>query len=178
MRTIPLPVRPEVTSVARNMDRMFTMVRNNISEHGVHIQWIPDGAPGFAYTVGLASRQHPEFIVFNVQPKMVQYFLNNFAFRVRDGIQSFTGGTLIDGLVDNFSFYLTPVGDSSEHLTVSNRFYRVPGREPIAALQIVQPGLNGLWPWQEKCDIPQPLLGAVPEDVESLPHVPLAPYEP
>jgi hypothetical protein len=164
--------------VPRNLNRMLTMVRNNINEHGVHLQWIPDGEPSFAYTVGLAPQEHPELIIFNVQPQMVESLLNNFAFRVRDGVQTFTAGTLVDGLIDNYSFYLMPVKDSSEHLTVSNRFYRIPGRAPIDALQVVQPGLNRLWPWEEGCDIPQPLLGDAPQDMRSLPHVALLPHEP
>lgn len=164
--------------MARNTDRMFNIVRNNIHEHGVHLQWIPDGDPSFAYTVGLAPRDHPEVIIFNVQANMASWFLNNIAFRVRDEVQTFSAGTLIDGLVPEFSFYLMPVADSTKHLTVANRFYRVPGRPPIDALQLVQPGLNGLWPWEEGCDIRQPLLGPPPNDLTATPHVPLVPHEP
>ena len=52
----------------------------------------------------------------------------------------------MDGLLTGFPRYLMQVDDSSEHLTVANRSYRVPGREPVPALQVVQAGLNGLWP--------------------------------
>lgn len=164
--------------MAQRMDKYFTTVRNNIAQYGVHIQWIFDSEPSFAYTVGMAGKNKPEFIVFNVTDELAQAVLNNLAFRVRDGVQEFEADTVVDGLLSEFPLYLMQVDDSNEHLTVSNRFYRVPGRDPIRALQVVQPGLNGLWPWEPGCNITQPLLGAQPADISAVRHVELVPHDP
>jgi hypothetical protein len=164
--------------VAHRFDKHFAAVRNNVAEFGVHIQWIFDTEPSFAYTVGMAGNNNPEFIVFNVTQEMAAWLLNNLALRVRDGVQDFEPDTLVDGLLTGFSLYLMPVEDSSEHLTLSNRFYRVPGRNPVRAVQVVQPGVNGLWPWEPGCDIPQPLLGAQPADISAVRHVHLVPHDP
>ncbi len=90
----------------------------------------------------------PEFIIYNAEPGMIEWWLNNFAFRVRDAVQKFSGNTVIEGLLDDYDIFLLHVDDSSEHLTLANRFYRVPGQRPVHALQICQPGLNRLWPWR------------------------------
>lgn len=164
--------------MAQRLDKHFAMVRNNIAEYGTHIQWIFNADPPFAYTVGMAGKNKPEFIIFNVTDQVAMAALNNLAFRVRDRVQDFEPDTLVNGLLTGFPLYLMQVDDSSDHLTVSNRFYRVPGRNPIRALQVVQPGLNGLWPWEPGCDIAQPLLGAPPANISAVRHVDLVPHDP
>ena len=161
--------------MATRQDKAFTAVRNNIAQFGLHIQWIVDAQPPFSYTVGMGGRSEPEFIIFNANGDLASLILHNLAGRVIDGVQRFAAGTLVDGLLNGFSLYLMQVDDSNEHLTVANRFYRMPGRPPLAALQVVQPGLNGVWPWEADCDIPQPLLGTQPADIGAVPHVALEP---
>ena len=97
-----------------NIDKMVAAARNNIARDGVHINWIADGKPtSFAYTVGMGSLDAPEFIIFNAKPEMIQWFLNNLAFRVRDGVQRFEPGTVVEGLLQGFDVYLMEVEDSS-----------------------------------------------------------------
>jgi hypothetical protein len=51
--------------------------------------------------------------------------------------------------VANYDLQLIPVQDSSQHLTVANALYRNPGKQPIAALQVVFPDRAGRFPWQD-----------------------------
>lgn len=162
-------------------DEVFAQVRNDIARHGVNITWVEagDGEPCFAYTVGLAGRDHPELIVFGLNPDDSQWVLNNLAFRVRDGVQRFETAQLITGLAKNdIPIQLLAVVDSSTHLTMSNAMYRRPGKAPVTAMQVVSPDFDSRWPWDEHNTVAHtPLLGPVPPQ-DGLSTVALAPHQP
>lgn len=159
-------------------DRFFGLVRNNINNFGVHLQWVGDAQPPFAYSVGMLSFEHPEFIVFQTSASTSQWLLNNFAFRVRDKVQGFAAGEEVHGLLAEHSVYLLEVIDSTKHLTVTNRMYRRPGGPPVRALQVVLPDRHGCWPWEEGCELPQPLLGHAPSSPAKIQHVRLVEHDP
>ena len=162
------------------MDRAFALARQNITAHGVHINWVGAGGgePSFAYTVGLAGRDHPELIVFGAGPNDSQWILNNFAFRVRDGVQRFDVPQVIEDFNDGYAAQLIEVPDSSKHLTLANRMYRKGGAPPIRALQVVFPDKDHLWPWEEGSGFANtPVLGS-PLQKQDAPTTVLLPHEP
>lgn len=127
-------------------------MRDSIAAHGVALWYVFDAEPPFAYTVGMRAFDAPEMVVFSVTQQVAKWTLNNFAFRVRDGVQRFEAGQLVDGVLTDFPVYLLDVTDSSDHLTLSNQMYRTAGGSPVPALQVVVPDLSGRWPWEEGFD--------------------------
>jgi Domain of unknown function (DUF4262) len=154
-------------------DDYFITVRKIVSEHGVMIQAVGGGdSVDFAYTVGLAEIEEPELIIFGLPPNIAQDILNDLALPIVRGqaersLSPGPGGYDIVAL-DNHAFgdvpaWLIEVKDSSEHLTVANAMFAVPGQGPIHALQIVYPDKNGLWPWTSGSQLSSlPLLGDQP----------------
>jgi hypothetical protein len=166
-----------------NRNKVFAVVRANIAAFGVHIQGVFDNKgqkPPFYYTVGLGSIEHPELIFVGGTQDEAQWILNNLAFRARDGVQRFDGPLEIPQFSEGFPLRLTPVADSSTHLTMANAMYRGAGRAPIPALQAMVPDATRRWPWE-----PGSALAATPLLADShfdytapLPTVELAKHDP
>jgi hypothetical protein len=131
-----------------------------INTHGVAIQGVLGRGwePSSAYTVGLAAREHPEVIVMGLPPATGQQLLNDLVRPVLGGVQVFEPGDVVHDLIAGFPACLIEVLDSREHLKVANRIYGSGG--PVAALQLVFPDREGLWPWDEGSGVGGlPLLG-------------------
>jgi hypothetical protein len=151
-----------------DMDAYDRKVAGLIEQYGMFVQGVlPDGSgdpsePGFCYTVGLSAVDHPEFIVFSLPPEIAQTILNDLGFRILRGEVTVAAGDTIHQLVRNYPVRLVEVTDTTEHLTMANRFYSGPGL-PVRALQVVFPDDAGRWPWEaESRTAGTPLLARSP----------------
>jgi hypothetical protein len=139
---------------ARRMTEYLEKTKRLIAKHGWMVQGVfgDDPAHNFAYTVGLAGKGKPEFIVFGLRPDIAQQLLNELAGRQVDGGETFTPGQLLDDLFqpkpdgEKIPARLLLVMDSTEHLTMANRF----GPMPVTALQLCYPDADGYWPWESQ----------------------------
>ena len=154
-------VDPETLEVRRLA--YLARVRDIVAEHGWMIQAVMggDGEPGFAYTVGLAKYNHPEFIVFALHPDTAQSVLNGVGEQVRDH-ENFVPGRYTTILGNDMPAHLVRCdpAETAKRLTVA----RVIHGGPVDALQIVWPDKERRFPWESGYELGdvQPILGTVP----------------
>jgi hypothetical protein len=150
-----------VSTLQDRTDAYNRLADETIARYGWMIQSVfpvDPGGVGFSYTVGLAGKGLPEFIVFGWDQGLAQSVLNHLALRAIGG-EPFAADRELVGVLEGHTLRTYQVGDSSEHLTMSNARYRR-GGDPVAALQLVWPDMAGRWPGDPDCNITwQPLLG-------------------
>ena len=153
------------------LDDYDRKVADIIAEHGVFLQGVfptkedPPG-PVFVYTVGLTLQNHPELIEFGLPYKYAGHILNDLAARVHQQGQTLEPYVEMDDEVADYPAKLIPVLDSTEHLTMANRFFAEmePAGE-VSAYQLVYPDAGARWPWDPGYSLNpvlQPLLGLPP----------------
>lgn len=162
----------------KTKERVLAQFREGIAQHGWIVHAIGaecshaghehaghSHGPDFGYTNGLSRyRDHPEFIVMGLPQLAVTEFLNTLGQRVREG-ERFDAGQLVEGLAEGYQVMLLEVSpeNSAKYLTMANAIYRLPGRAPIRALQVVMPDADRRWPWEvgvtDTFRAAQPLLG-------------------
>lgn len=146
-----------------------------IKKHGWAVQGVfgtrEHPGPSFHYTVGLAGKGLPEFIIFGLEMRVGQAILNDIARRAVDGQRYQHGDVLDDLLANGYLVRLIEVRDTTEYLTVANKLYGGARRvltpnsdEPVRALQLLCQDLERRWPWQPGYSIDLPILGDVPGD--------------
>lgn len=144
----------------------FESCRKIIAEFGVLIQYVMGDAtePPFAYTVGLAAKDHPELIIFGLSPDVSRSVLNHIALPiVHDDENARCQPGPSDQVFKGTEARFIEVVDSDEHLTVANSMFAIPGQGPLDALQIVYPDADGVWPWESGSKVAsEPLLGIAP----------------
>jgi hypothetical protein len=110
-----------------------------------------DGAPAFAYSLGLFENfNHPEIILFGLDLETMHTLINDVGELVRSG-QRFAAGDTSDQLLDGFTCAFRPVAKSQygAHVTYTVWYY---GNEEFPVLQLVWPDMNGRFPWDGEFD--------------------------
>lgn len=118
--------------------------------------------PGYTYTIGFeTSYDHPEVVIFGLQPVMARGLIEMLAIHID------AGGVIPDGmfvgLLDNdLPAAMLPI-DMEEHGELfpgATRFHR---RDDYRVCQFVWPDRNGMLPWDEGYDnrlrLAQPVIG-------------------
>lgn len=144
-------------------DRHTTAV---IRRHGVSIAYIggdaecdacragvPDGASEphsdartpFAYTVGLFGLDHPELLIFDVDPPTAASVLNDLANRVRAG-RYLTAGEVLPFPRWRRRVLVETVPNPGEIAFAANRFYKRPDEHSVPLLQLSVDDVNGRFP--------------------------------
>jgi Domain of unknown function (DUF4262) len=105
-----------------------------------------DGPP-FAYTVGLFGLDHPELLIFGVQPDAAAGVLNTLGQRIR------SGGAILPGQIvafDEWPHRIIPeeVPNPGEIVFSANRFYKRPPEASVPLLQLSYDDLAGRFPWE------------------------------
>ncbi len=146
-------------------DQQNAWQRDTIRRHGWAITAVFGGEehPPFAYTVGLSGfGGHPELIITGLPPESCGRLLNDYGERVRAGERLQAGDFVFDAAA-GLPLRLIEVTDSLQaEMLDANALYRVPGRRPIPALQVVWSDRSGHFPWEPGYCVPtwiQPLLG-------------------
>ncbi|WP_199434577.1 DUF4262 domain-containing protein [Qaidamihabitans albus] len=158
--------RRHATPAARPSERPDDWLCDTIDAFGWAIQYVvgDEGAPPFAYTIGLSEYRHPELILFGTDQYTAGGVLNALGKRVRHRRPPGTGAPLtLDGWPHRV--HLVRVPDSSGFLLGANFRYRAPGGPPVPALQVVHDDLWGRFPWESGYGMDrarQPVLGAPP----------------
>lgn len=124
--------------------------RQIIGTHGWTVINVMD-SPTFAYTVGLTETfNHPELIMFGLEPQNMHHLLNNAAaiVRAKGRIEPYT---VLDAIIEGYSCYSLPV-DAAARAGYLNVAFELYGSENVSAIQIVWPDAAGLFPFQQECD--------------------------
>mgnify|MGYP001278022622 FL=1 len=118
--------------------------------------------PGYTYTIGFeTSYDHPEIVIFGLQPVMARGLIEMLAVHID------AGGVIPDGmfvgLLDNdLPAAMLPV-DMEEHAALFAGATRFHGRDDYRVCQFVWPDRNGKMPWDEGYDnrlrLAQPVIG-------------------
>ena len=118
--------------------------------------------PGYTYTIGFeSSYDHPEVVIFGLQPVMARGLIEMLAVHID------AGGVIPDGmfvgLLDNdLPAAMLPV-DMEEHAALFAGATRFHGRDDYRVCQFVWPDRNGKMPWDEGYDnrlrLAQPVIG-------------------
>lgn len=143
----------------------YDMINEIIDRCGMMVQWVGAGAdtPAFAYTVGLAKLDHPELIIFGLNPQTAQGVLNSMGLPVVAKTRRWESGPSDEVFAGAMPAILVEVRDSADYLLAANSMYAIPGQGPLPALQVLYPDAGGLWPWQEGSTVAdEPVLGPVP----------------
>ena len=118
--------------------------------------------PGYTYTIGFeTSYDHPEVVIFGLQPVMARGLIEMLAVHIDAGGVSPDG--MFVGLLDNdLTAAMLPV-DMEEHAALFAGATRFHGRDDYRVCQFVWPDRNGKMPWDEGYDnrlrLAQPVIG-------------------
>ena len=142
-------------------------VLQNIAEHHVHVMNVTseDGAPAFAYTVGLWHNfEQSEVVVFGLGVEAADALLHAVADACAGGAR-FAAGEKHEGLLVDFAvrFLDVDAAVAAQHLGAAEWAYQ---GAPYGCVQLVWPDKEKRWPWQQGVrqglrDV-QPLLGSHP----------------
>lgn len=121
-------------------DTTLENVREVIEEHGWWVGLIDegDGAPSFAYSIGLYEKLgHPEVIIFGLPLKTMHYILNEVGALVRKG-KRFTDGASSNDVLEGYAvrFRAVTARESYARLGYACAFY---GDRAFPVLQCVWP---------------------------------------
>lgn len=139
-------------------DQQDALLRDRIRRVGWAFQSV-DGAdgecrPGFTYSIGMGGFDHPEFVVFGLAPAHCAYLLNELCSQVR------AGGALRDGddvqtASLEFPVRLFSLPNPDQVLLLAQAEYRLPGSDPMPALQVTYADFRGRYPWEPGYCYPQ-----------------------
>jgi hypothetical protein len=150
--------------------RLTIAIRQNIKQYGWHVMTVfphedDSVKTWFCYTVGLfAKQQHPELIVFGLQPRVAHAVFSEVRDRVIAG-QRFTNGQIVRDLVQGdfpILFLKAPNDDPDYPTSGASAYY---GHDDYPVLHLVLSDADKRFPWDPKCAphmaLTQQLLGPV-----------------
>lgn len=153
---MPTPSDDALDAVLRDIEQL-------IAEHGWSVQGVGadeiTGAATFSYTAGLTAFEHPELIIFGINPLVSQGILNNLGVAIRDGARFESGDIIRGALGGDLPLALVEAADVSD-LTVTRRLYG-----DVSVLQVVWCDPKGRFPWERRYSMSpaaQPSLGPAP----------------
>jgi Domain of unknown function (DUF4262) len=103
--------------------------------------------PGFVYTIGMSGFDHPEFVVFGLEPGHAMQVLGYLCELVRAGVVPRDGDTVTTPYLQ-YPARLFAVPNPEQVLLVAQAGYRMPGADPVPALQVVYADCCGTFPWE------------------------------
>lgn len=118
--------------------------------------------PGYTYTIGFeTSYDHPEVVIFGLQPVMARGLIEMLAVHID------AGGVIPDGMFVGLLDNDLPAGDAAGRHGGARRLFagatRFHGRDDYRVCQFVWPDRNGKMPWDEGYDnrlrLAQPVIG-------------------
>jgi len=126
-------------------------LRQRVREQGWDVVSVAvkGGVPRHSYTIGLARRGLPEFIVFGFSADLARPVLSDLAQRVLDGERFPTQVGLADVLPGMPAVLLEVPEAEANHYLVAAREY---APKSLRALQIAWPDGQDLFPWQDGYD--------------------------
>lgn len=134
------------------MNEYESNLLRHIDEYGCSVTSVfdPDGdEPPFSYSIGVAKTcGAPEVIVLGLEPKLAHSLINVYNRRARAG-ERFEEGVEYDGFLEGFPVQFASVSreDREEYMRSACWLH---GGPDFAALQLVWPSTEGVWPWQSE----------------------------
>lgn len=138
------------------MNSPHATINGNVERFGWHCVSINDIDPPFIYTVGLMKTfDHPEVIIFGLEPKAGHSILSVLVTNVRNGSRYDSVGKH-ENVLDNFPIGIRPVDESNHesHLGYAMGFCREIGRiGELRAVQLYWPDADGRFPFEPNCEL-------------------------
>jgi hypothetical protein len=148
-----------VTLTQATESKVHSMSSNGIvrdvEQHGWSAISISDIDPPFIYTVGLMQTfDHPEAILFGLEPKVTHGILANLVSNIRTGKRYVDSGTY-DGVLNGYSIGIRPVHESQheQYLGYAMGFCLRSGHLDLKAVQVYWPDRHGVFPFEPNCDL-------------------------
>lgn len=134
-------------------EQLFEKVRGDIQEDGWStisvFPTLTDPGVHFSYSIGFREHgRHPEVIILGIPSEYAHPMIRTLYERVAAG-ERFEDGQRLDGVLEEYQVELRAVPPDGAPLNMARAFYDV---EELAALQIVWPDKEGLFPGEEGCD--------------------------
>ena len=138
------------------MNSPESTIADDVERFGWHCISISDADPPFLYSVGLMKTfDHPEAILFGLEPPAAHGILSVIVENLRDGARYETAAKY-DNVLDGFPIGVRPV-DVSQHqiyLGYAMGFCREIGRiGELRTMQLFWPDVNGRFPFEANCDL-------------------------
>lgn len=109
----------------------------------------PPGSPAFTYSVGLRDRDHPELIVFGLDPRVAHGMIREvYGMVVHEGV-TFRDGDRVGKVLVGYDVIFRALPPDGRPLLIAKRHY---GVDELPALQIVWPDEQGRHPGDDGCD--------------------------
>jgi len=138
------------------MNSPESTVSDNVERFGWHCISINDIGPAFLYTIGLMKTfNHPEAIIFGLEPDAGHSILSVLVSNLRDGSRYETAGKY-DDVLDGFPVGVRPVHESHHetYLGYAMGFCHEIGRiGELQAVQLFWPDRKGRFPFEPNCDL-------------------------
>jgi len=103
--------------------------------------------PGFVYTIGLAALEHPEFVIFGLEPGHAIQVLGYLSELALAGMTRQDGDTVTAPHLQHPA-RLFAVPNPERVIRYAQAGYRMPGADPVPALQVVYADCLGNFPWE------------------------------
>lgn len=134
-------------------DRYVLLARMNISieQDGWFGTFVgPGDSPAYEYTTGLHNHLHPELIVVGLDPDTSHQLLWKLYDLIVNEGRRFADGDESDEVIDGgYKVRFKAVPPDGKPLRWSLNYYNL---DELAALQVIWPDENGLFPGDEGCD--------------------------
>lgn len=157
------------------MDKSERQLVSDIEQYGWHCLRVAEGeGPAFCYSVGfMVTVDHPEVIVFGLNPDLMHKMLWEAFRMVKDG-HSFRDASFHDGLLEGFPVASRPVHVEQHRLYLGFALWHRKHLREIGTLEAVQllwpSKVTGLFPFDEGCHPSvialQPLLYLSPDEIK------------
>lgn len=132
-------------------DQQDALRRDRIRAFGWTFQAVEgvdgDRLPGFVYTIGMSGFDHPEFVIFGLPPSHGARVLDEICGQVRAGGVLSDGDEVQTGALD-YPVRLFSLSRPDRVLLLAQAEYRLPGTDPIPALQVIYADIRGHYPWE------------------------------
>lgn len=142
------------------LDQDAARLTTTVRAHGWSIEYVGGGCcsspgcrgeddegPPFAYTIGIFGLNHPELLIFGVDPATALGVLNDLGERIRSG-ESLVPGTVVE--FDDWPHRIIPeeVPNPGEIVFGANAYHQRPPGFSVPVLQLTYDDVDGRFPWE------------------------------
>lgn len=140
-----LPGDPELTAEYEFIWR--ERIRDHIARRGVSMVAVEGSWPELAYTIGLSRLEHPELVIFGLEPAAAMAVLDVVAQAVvRGDVRIADGDEIRD---EHWRLQAFALPDPDDVIVRAGWFFG----HSVPALQLVYPDAHGTWPWGPDCHL-------------------------
>lgn len=126
-------------------------IAQDVKKYGFHIAYFErtDYLPGFAYTIGLHEKNHPELIVFGLSQELMGFILNEMGAKILNG-EVFEIGRNYDDFIEGYPIQLVKVDKDYYPNYLGYCSWYNGFSEEYSTYQVIWPDKEGKFPWEDE----------------------------